>query len=315
MLRFTLRRLVSLVGTLLTISLLIYLAGSALPNDAAQMQLNVYANDANLAVLREQLGLNLPLWQRYLMWLRHALSGDLGTSLSFHSPIGPLVFARLWQSAILAFGAMLVSVPLAILLGTLSGIYRNRFPDYAMTGVGLLGVSVPEFVWGVLLILLFADTLHLLPPTSISRGSPLYTPRVLVLPILTLTFLTLAQVGRLMRSGVVSTLREDFVRTARLKGAGERQTIFRHVLPNAIAPAISAIGLNFGWMFGSLAVVETLFSYRGLGELIVFSVQNRDIPLLQAAVLVVALIVCLGNLIADLVIIGLDPRLRKSLNG
>jgi peptide/nickel transport system permease protein len=315
MLKLTFRRLVSLVATLLAISLLIFVAGSLLPNDAAQMRLNVFANDANLAALRDQMGLNQPIWYRYILWLKGALTGDLGESLSFQAPIGPLVLERLMQSAILAVSAMAVSVPVALLLGLLSGLFRNRAPDYAMTSVGLLGISVPEFVWGVVLVFIFSDTLGLLPPTSITNGSPLEEPLVLVLPVLTLTLLTLAQVGRLTRSGVVTTLKEDFVRTARLKGSTPARTVFRHVFPNSVSPAISAIGLNFGWMFGSLAVVETMFSYRGLGDLIVYSVQNRDIPLLQAAVLVVSLIVCLGNLAADLVILAIDPRLRTKAGG
>ncbi|TPW27337.1 ABC transporter permease [Martelella alba] len=311
MLGFIGKRLLATVLTLLAISVLIFIAGSVLPGDAAQMQLNVFANDTNLAALREQMGLNQPIWHRYLSWLFAAVRGDLGTSMSFQTPIAPLVIDRFEQSAILTVAAMAVSVPLALILGLLSGLYRNRLPDYLMTGVGLLGISVPEFVWGVLLIVIFSDRLGLLPPTSITDGSALQDPQVLVLPVLTLTLLTLAQVGRLMRSGVVSTLKEDFIRTARLKGATPGRTVFRHIFPNSVSPAISAIGLNFGWMFGSLAVIETLFSYPGLGNLIVFSVQNRDIPLLQAAVLFVSLVVCLGNLAADLVILALDPRLRS----
>lgn len=315
MLSLTLGRLVSLVVTLLAISLIIFIAGSLLPNDAAQMRLNVFANDQNLAALREQMGLNQPVWYRYILWLKGALTGDLGTSTSFQAPIAPLIVERLIQSAILTISAMAVSVPIALLLGLLSGLFRNRAPDYGMTSIGLLGISVPEFVWGVVLVFIFSDTLGLLPPTSITNGSPLEEPQVLVLPVLTLTLLTLAQVGRLMRSGVVTTLREDFVRTAKLKGATPKRIVFQHVFPNSVSPAISAIGLNFGWMFGSLAVVETMFSYRGLGDLIVFSVQNRDIPLLQAAVLLVSLVVCLGNLAADLVILALDPRLRTKARG
>lgn len=313
--RFLLSRLAFLFGTLLAISLLIFVMGSFLPNDAAQMRLNLYANDENLAALRAQLGLDQPLALRYLRWLVGAVQGDFGVSTSFNGPIGPIVLQRLQQSAILTIAAMLLSVPCALLMGTLSGLFRNRLPDQLMTVVGLLGISVPEFVVGVLLITVLADILHLVPAASITDASPLAEPVVLVLPVLTLTLLMLAQVGRLMRSGTVTTLRRDFVRTARLKGIAERRVVLRHVFPNAVPPAISAVGLNFGWMFGSLAVVETLFSFQGLGSLIVFAVQNRDIALLQAAVLAVAVVVCLGNLVADLVIISLDPRLRSVPHG
>lgn len=313
--RFLLSRLAFLLGTLLAISLLIFVMGSFLPNDAAQMRLNLYANDENLAALRAQLGLDQPLALRYLRWLAGAMQGDFGVSTSFNGPIGPIVLQRLQQSAILTIAAMLLSVPCALLMGTLSGLFRNRLPDHLMTVVGLLGISVPEFVVGVLLITVLADILHLVPAASITDASPLAEPVVLVLPVLTLTLLMLAQVGRLMRSGTVTTLRRDFVRTARLKGIAERRVVLRHVFPNAVPPAISAVGLNFGWMFGSLAVVETLFSFQGLGSLIVFAVQNRDIALLQAAVLAVAVVVCLGNLVADLVIISLDPRLRSVPHG
>lgn len=309
--RFILARLGYLVGIMFAVSVLVFVLGAMLPDDAAQMKLDFFANDENLAILREQMGLDRPLWLRYVTWLGGALHGDMGLSLSFNSEITPLVLHRFSQSALLACLALIVSVPLSLGMGLLSGLMRNRLPDHAFTVIGLFGISVPEFVLGVLLIYLFSDTLGWFPAASITSGSPLADPKVLFLPVLTLTMLLLAQVGRLTRAGVIRTLRQDFVRTARLKGMPGRQVAMRHVFPNSISPAISAIGLNFCWMLGSLAVVETMFSFPGLGDLIVFAVRNRDIPLLQACVLVIALAVGVVNLIADLLIIRLDPRLAK----
>ena len=298
--------------TLFIVSTVIFSVTELLPGDVAVMILGSEATDETLAALRTQLGLDKSAPARYFDWLAGAARGDFGESLRMRTDVGPLVLERLKNSLALAGIALVIGVPLALGLGIIAGLRKDRPLDKAITITTLLGISVPEFVIGSVLIMLFASIWPILPATSMidPRGNPLENVKFLILPAVTLVFVTLAHTARMTRASVIRVMRTDYVRTATLKGMPRGRIILRHVLPNALLPSITVIALNIGWMIGGLIVVETVFAYPGLGQLMIFAVTNRDVPLVQAVALMVALIYALANLGADLLYAVLNPRIR-----
>jgi peptide/nickel transport system permease protein len=298
--------------TLFIVSIVIFAVTELLPGDVAVMILGSEATDETLAALRTQLGLDLPATTRYLDWLSGAARGDFGESLRMRTEVGPLVLERLKNSLALAGIALAVGVPLALGLGIIAGLRKDRPADKAITIAALLGISVPEFVIGSVLIMLFATIWPILPATSMidPEANPLQSVKFLILPATTLVFVTLAHTARMTRSSVINVMRTDYVRTAFLKGMPRGRVILRHVLPNALLPSITVIALNIGWMIGGLIIVETVFAYPGLGQLMIFAVTNRDVPLVQAVALLVALIYAVANLGADVLYAALNPRIR-----
>ena len=312
MLRFLSRRLTFMALTLLIVSMVIFAVTELLPGDVAVMILGSEATDETLQVLRTQLGLDQPAPQRYWNWLTGAAQGDFGESLRMRTEVGPLVLERLKNSMALAGLALIIGVPVAMGLGIIAGLRKDRPADKAITTITLLGISVPEFVIGSVLIILFASVWPILPATSLidPKANPLENTRFLILPALTLVFVTLAHLARMTRASVIRVMRTDYVRTAMLKGVPRSQVILKHVLPNALLPSITIIAINVGWMIGGLIVVETVFGYPGLGQLMVFAVTNRDVPLVQAVALLVATIYAVANLGADMLYAALNPRIR-----
>ena len=312
MLRFLGRRFAFMVLTLFIVSAVIFAVTELLPGDVAVMILGSEATDETLAALRTQLGLDRPAPARYVDWLSGAARGDFGESLRMRTEVGPLVFERLKNSLALAGIAFVVGVPLALGLGIVAGLRKDGPIDKAITMTTLLGISVPEFVIGSVLIILFASLWPILPATSLidPSANPLESVKYLILPATTLVLVTLAHTARMTRASVVRVLRTDYVRTATLKGMPRTRVILRHVLPNALLPSITIIAINVGWMIGGLIVVETVFGYPGLGQLTIFAVTNRDVPLVQAVALLVAMIYAVANLGADLLYAALNPRIR-----
>jgi peptide/nickel transport system permease protein len=298
--------------TLFIVSIVIFAVTELLPGDVAVMILGSEATDETLAALRTQLGLDLPATTRYFDWLSGAARGDFGQSLRMRTDVGPLVLERLKNSLALAGIALAIGVPLALGLGIIAGLRKDRPTDKAITITTLLGISVPEFVIGSVLIMVFASIWPVLPATSMidPGANPLESVKFLILPAATLVLVTLAHTARMTRSSVIRVMRTDYVRTAFLKGMPRGRVILRHVLPNALLPSITVIALNVGWMIGGLIVVETVFAYPGLGQLMIFAVTNRDVPLVQAVALLVALIYAVANLGADVLYAALNPRIR-----
>jgi peptide/nickel transport system permease protein len=298
--------------TLVIVSAVIFAVTDMLPGDVAVMILGSEATDESLAALRTQLGLDRPAMARYVDWLTGAARGDFGESLRMRTEVGPLVLERLKNSLALAGIAFAVGVPLALALGIVAGLRKDRPVDKAITMTTLLGISVPEFVIGSVLIILFASIWPILPATSLidPSANPLESVKYLILPAATLVLVTLAHTARMTRANVVRVLRTDYVRTATLKGMPRSRVVMRHVLPNALLPSITIIAINVGWMIGGLIVVETVFGYPGLGQLMIFAVTNRDVPLVQAVALLVATIYAVANLGADLLYAALNPRIR-----
>ena len=309
---FVARRLLFPALVLLMVSVVVFVVVQVLPGDVASMILGTDATPEDVATMREKLGLNRPAHIRYLEWIAGAVQGDWGTSLRLNQPVAPLIMTRMGNSAVLAGLTLLVAVPLAIGLGVYAGLRRGRFPDRIIAMVTLIGTSLPEFVWGNLLIIVFAFWFKWLPPSSLmDPGDPLFAQfKLLILPVATLTMVMLAYTSRMTRTSMIEVLEKNFIRTARLKGIGERQVILRHALPNALLPTITIVAMNIGWLMGSLVVVETVFSFPGLGRMMVFAVSNRDVPMLQMTVLVTAAIYCLANLLADVLYAYMNPRVR-----
>jgi len=313
MTRFVARRISLICVTLLVVSLAIFLIIEVLPGDVATMILGKDATEASLARLREDLGLNRPVHVRYLEWIGGVVRGDFGNSLyMMGQPIAPIVGRRLWHSAILAVFAFLVGTPTAVAAGVWAGVHPNTKLDRLVSMASLVGISVPEFVTGIVLILLFSSTFHLLPSSSIvlPGTSPLTRPQILIMPTMTITAVLFAYIMRMTRANVIEVMQTDYVRTAILKGLPMRRVILRHVLPNAMLPTITVITVNFGWMLGGLIIVETVFAYPGIGQLMLWSINTRDLPLLEVVALVIAATYAISNLLADLSYAALDPRVR-----
>ena len=312
MLRFIIMRLGLIAVTLLVVSLAIFYVTELLPGDVAKMILRQGATEENLAVVRKDLGLDRPAAERYLDWVGNAVQGDLGDSYVQKRPVTDIVKPRLKNSAILAVFAFLMAVPTAVLVGIWAGVRKDSWGDRLVSIGSLVAISLPEFVTGVLLIVIFSSTFQILPSSSIvlPGTSPLTRPEILVLPALTLTGVLFAYIMRMTRANVIEVMESNYVRTAILKGLPMRRVLLRHVLPNAMLPTISVIGTNIGWMFGGLIIVESVFAYPGLGRLVLTSITTRDVPLLQSVTLLIAATYAFSNLLADLSYAVLNPKIR-----
>jgi len=310
--RYLARRLGFLALTLLLTSLLVFVVTQLLPGDPASIILGREAGPAALAQLRAELGLDRPVPVQYGRWLGRFVSGDWGESYGTGQQIRPLVTERLGNSLRLAGLTLAVAIPLALLLGVIAAVNAERWPD-ALISVGSLAVvGLPEFVTGLVLIQLFSFQLGWLPANaSVAPGAAFVSvlPQ-LILPAATATLVMLAYVARLTRASVLEELNRPYVRTAVLKGIGQRRVLTRHVLGNALLPAITVIAISFGWLISGLIVVENVFNYPGLGRLLTFAIDRRDLPLMQAITLVAVTAFALANLIADLLYALLDPRIR-----
>ncbi len=306
------RRLLLLALVLAIVSVLIFGIVQILPGDVAVMILGTSATPADLAALRQKLGLDRPAALRYLDWVRGVLRGEWGTSLLYQVPVRPLVLERLQRSAILGVLALGTAVPLAIGLGVVGALRRHRLVDQAIGLVTLVAVSLPEFITGTVLILLLAFRFPLLPPSSLvdPRASLLQAAPSLVLPTATLVLALLAHMTRMTRASMLEVLDQPYVRAAWLRGLRPRRVVLRHALRNALLPTVGIVAINIGFLIGGIVVVETVFAYPGLGRLMVDAVNHRDVPVIQIAALLIALTYALANLAADLTYAYLDPRIR-----
>ena len=316
MLKYLLRRCWLLVLTLIGISALIFVILQVLPGDAADQILGAWssATGEEHDQLRKLLGLDQPWYIQYFGWLWRILHGDLGRSLSMDAPIAPILLERLGFSLRLAIPALLLSVSISLFLGVVAAVRPNGIIDTLITILTLTGVSVPTFISGSFFILIFAAWLGWLPSTSsLSNGSGFFHwAYMLALPVAVLTIESLAHITRITRSSMIEVMKTPYVRTARLKGLPREKVLFKHALRNAMLPTVTVIAFNIGWMLGGVVLVEQVFSYPGLGSLVLFAIQQRDLPLLQASMFFVAAGYCLANVLADVAYALLDPRIRYS---
>lgn len=308
-----LRRLGSLIATLVVMSFIIFLLVEIMPGDVAQMILGQSATEEAVEALRQARGLDDPLLQRYGRWVKGVLVGDLGESVYMQGvAINSILWRRVGHSLVLAFTAFIMFVPLSIFLGVLAGVKEKKPADSVISFFGLATMALPEFVSGVILITIFAVQLNWFPIVSvIPIGQTLFQNLdILVLPALSITFVMFGYVSRMQRSSMIGVMNSDYIRSAILKGMPRKYVIFRHALKNALLPTITIIGMNMGWLFGGLIVVETLFGFPGMGSLLMTAIKTRDVPLIEACVLLITIIYSLSTMITDILYSYLNPRIR-----
>ena len=309
---FLLRRLGLMILTLWILSLIVFFAGQILPSDPGRIILGNLASPSSVQALDHKLGVDRPLLTRYLSWLGGLLHGDFGTSYTYQSAVEPFVRAALINSVKLAVLAFVIVVPLGIIGGVVAALYAGRGADRVISVTGLSLSSVPEFVSGIVVIVIFGIALKVLPVTaSAGAGAGAFNQfRHLILPAIPLVFVLFGYIARMARAGTIEALNSDYARTAVLKGLPRRTVIRRHVLRNSLLPTITVIATQTGYLIGGLVVVETLFNYQGLGNLIFKAAQQKDFPMLEAGILTIGVVYVLATLGADLLLIALNPRLR-----
>lgn len=312
MTRFLLKRLGLALITLVLLSVLIFAISTVLPGNVGRAVLGPFATQESVDALNEQLGTNRGVVEQYVDWAGGLLHGDLGTSLTTQVPAWDLLRPALRNSLELALVAFLICVPVSIVGGVIAGLRYGRLTDKAITIVGLSFAAMPEFVTGIILILIFSIWLGWLPVTAQwEEGANVLTQvKYLLLPAFTLTLVLFGYIARITRAGMIEALDSDYARTAYLKGLPSSVVVRRHLLRNALLPTIAVVAVQIGYLVGGLVVVEVLFNYQGIGLLIYEAAREKDLPLLTAGVLVVGTVYLVVTLIADILYVVLNPRIR-----
>lgn len=312
LLRFIAARLGTGLITMLIVAVVVYFATAVLPGDVATRLLGRAPDPAAVALLQERLGLNVPLGFRFLTWLGHILVLNPGVSLISGQPVSEMIGRTLWNSSRLSALALLFYLPIAIVPAAIQAIYANRKVDHAISGVALGIMSLPDFLLGTFLLLAFAAWWPILPPRSTIdfTSSSLEVFQALLLPAMTIALVMGTYATRYLRESLIEVLNSDYVRMARLNGVRERTVLWRHAFPNALVPTLNVTSLSLTYLFGGVVVVEQVFAFPGFGSLLVSSLMQLDVPVIQATVLVAAAIYIAGNLIADILTVLVNPRLR-----
>jgi peptide/nickel transport system permease protein len=315
MFAYILKRLLAAIPLLIGISIIAFAIMAAIPGDPATAILGSYATPENVARLNAELGLDKPLPEQYLIWLNNILHGDFGRSYSLARPVLDEVLERFHATLILAGAALLLCSVFGLLAGIVSAVRQFGWVDRAITLVVLVGISVPSFWLGLMLILIFAVDLQWLPASGMYEiyggGDLPDLLRHLLLPALTLSVVATGVIARLTRAAMLEVLRQDFIRTARAKGLRERRVIYRHAFRAALVSVIPVLGVQAGFVLGGAVYVETVFQWPGIGAMLVNAITTRDPLLVQGGVLVVAISYLLFNLLADVLQVALDARLRR----
>ncbi|RRH75532.1 ABC transporter permease [Falsigemmobacter faecalis] len=313
MLRYAASRLVSLILSLVVASLVIFAVLEIIPGDAASFMLGMNAAPDTLAALREQLGLNGSLLSRYLVWVTGMLQGDFGTSYTYRTPVSELIAARMEVSVPLTLYALVLSTAIALPVGLLAAARQGKATDLAVMGTTQLGVAVPNFWFAMILVLIFAVNLRWLP----SGGFPGWEKgiwvnvKALTLPAVALALPQASILARVMRSSVLETLTQDYVRTARAKGLNRTQAVLRHAFRNALIPVLTILGLQFSFLLAGAIIIENVFFLPGLGRLIFQGITQRDLIVVKSVVMLLVGAVILVNFLVDLAYALVDPRLRR----
>ena len=312
MIAFAIRRFITLVVTLFLVSILIFAVINIIPGDPAQIILGTEASPESLAQVRAKLGLDRPPLVRYLDWLKGVLHGDLGVSLTYNVPISKLITSRLLLTGPLAGLAILLTVFISIPLGVYAATHHNRLGDYGTMLFSQIGLAIPEFWIGILLILGFAVHWHLFPAGGFTdwKEAPLESLRSLLLPALALGLTRAAVITRLARSSMLEILREDYIKTAWSKGLSKRAVIYKHALRNAFISVLTILGLQMGYLLAGTIIIETVFYLPGMGRLVMHAIYQRDLPVVQGVVLFIAAVIVIVNFIVDILYGFLDPRIR-----
>ena len=312
MLRMLLRRCFLGAETVAIVSAIIFLGVELLPGDACTAFLERDAKGQMLENCRKDFGLDRPALTRYFEWAGNALQGDLGMSASGRKSIAELVGHRMKNSLLLAAVSLSVGVPMAIFLGVITGLWRDRPIDLFFSTVAILAMTIPEFVSATVLILIFSVWLGWLPGiivTSASAPASEFFPEIL-LPVFVLAMVMMAHILRMVRSSVIEVMAGDYIQMATLKGVPYWRIVFSHALPNALLPAINVVALTIAWLLGGVVVIEVVFNYPGLGRMMIDAISDRDLPVVQAIALIVASVYVGVNLTADILTMVANPRLR-----
>jgi peptide/nickel transport system permease protein len=316
---FLVRRLIGALLALFVASVLIFVGTAVLPGDAASVVLGRGATPKAVHTLDERMHLDRPLLEQYTSWLGGFVHGDLGDSSvglaqgQKHAPVWDLISNQVKNSVILALVTALFMIPLSLGLGALAAVYAGRAVDHAVSIGSLAAIALPEFVIGSLLVGVFFVWLDVLPPVALipPGDNPLSHPEKLVLPVATLLLASLAAGIRMVRAGMVEVLQTEYVQTARLNGLAERWVLWRYAMRNALAPSVQVLAQNLQWLIGGIIITENVFAYPGIGTTLVTAVGNRDLTLVQSVAMMIAVVYVFLNLLADLIVMLLVPKLRE----
>ncbi|MFN3294296.1 MAG: ABC transporter permease [Gemmobacter sp.] len=313
MLRYTFSRLVSLVLSLVVASLAIFAVIEVIPGDPASFMLGMNATEETVAALREQLGLNGSLAERYLSWVAGMLTGDFGTSYTYRVPVADLIAARVQVSLPLTVYALVLSTAIAIPVGLIAAARQGKATDLAVMGTTQLGVAVPNFWFAMILVLIFAVKLRWFPSGGFPGWDKGLWPnlRALTLPAIALALPQASILARVMRSSVLETLNQDYIRTARAKGLSRAQAVLRHAFRNALIPVLTILGLQFSFLLAGAIIIENVFFLPGLGRLIFQGITQRDLIVVESVVMLLVGAVIVVNFLVDLAYAAVDPRLRS----
>lgn len=304
MLRYILKRLLFFIPVLLAVSIIIFTVIHMAPGDPAQVKLGPMASLESIAQMRESLGLNKPLPTQYFIFLKNAVLGDFGRSIRTDTPVMEEIISRLPATIKLATLGMLLAIIIGFPLGVLSALKQNTIIDTICSFLALIGFSIPNFWAGLMLMLLLSVYIPVFPSSGYGSWQHL------VLPAFTLAIQSIAVIARMTRSSMLEIIRQDYVKTARAKGISDKLVLTRHIIRNALIPVVTITGLYFGHSLGGVVVTETVFSYPGIGRLLVDAIRSQDYPVVQAGVLIFAVGVALVNLSIDIVYAYLDPRIK-----
>ena len=309
---YILRRLVLLVPVLLIVGIVIFILVHLTPGDPAAVMLGPEASIEQVNQLRHQLGLDKPIYVQFVQWVTGAVHLDFGNSIFLDMPVTKALLQRAQPTGLLTVYALIISIMIGVPSGIIAAVKRNSLLDRGLMALSVSGAAMPSFYLGILLILLFAVILHWLPSggyVSIT-ANPIAHFKRMILPAFSLGFAQAALLARLIRSSMLDVLREDYIRTAYAKGLGQRRIIVTHALRNGLIPAITIIGSSLGALLGGAVITETVFTLPGMGQLVVQSVLRRDFPVIQGAVMIIAGIYVLANLLVDVLYVYIDPRVR-----
>ena len=315
MARYIFKRLLIMIPTFLGITILVYVVASMAPGTPLDMLLaNGPVSQETLELLKEKYGLNQPVIVQYLQWLRNLLQGNLGMSYRTSEPVLQMVLNRLGPTLLISIPSIIISVLIAVPMGIFAAMKPNSLVDHVCSGLSFLTVSVPNFFAGLILVYLFAVKLSVLPASGMFTNSNYRTTGNLllhmILPVTVLVFQQLGDLLRQARGSMIEVMSDDFIRTAKAKGLNKRQTVLRHALRNSLTPVLTTLGMSLPFIVGGAIVTEQIFSWPGLGSLMVLSINARDYPCIMGITVFIAVVVLVGNLLIDLLYSIIDPRIR-----
>jgi peptide/nickel transport system permease protein len=316
MVRFLIQRFLSLLLVLFGVSVLVFLMVQLVPGDPARAILGMSATAEKVAEIRNQLGLDKPLIVQYFSWINGIVHGNLGRSYSLSQPVASILFPKLQNTIILTVGSLIFCILVGVILGILAGTKQYSFLDRISMFVSLIGASIPVYWLGLILVAIFALNLHWLPVGGIHdvRNPGGFGDLLihLILPAIAASTVSMAVIARLSRSTIIEVLQQDFVKTLRANGIPESRVIWRHALRNVLPPIVNITGLQVGYLLGGVLFIEVVFNWPGLGQQLYTAITGRDMPVIQAGVLFIALAFVVINLVTDLIVALLDPRIRRA---